>query len=105
MKLFVTDMEGKEHEIEATDGWTVMEAIREAGLPMRADCGGCCSCATCHVHVNESWMDKVGGVNEDEDALLDDSFVRQENSRLSCQIEMKPELDGLKVALTEDVVD
>ncbi len=104
-KILVTDTDGKQHELEATEGWKVMEIIREGGLPIRADCGGCCACATCHVYVDPAWMEKVGGVNEDEDALLDDSFIREDTSRLSCQIEFTPELDGLHVTLTSDAVE
>ncbi len=105
MKIIVTDMEGTDHEIEATEGWKVMEIIRDGGLPIRADCGGCCSCATCHVVVDPAWAEKTGSVSDDEDALLDDSFVREDTSRLSCQIEFTKDLDGLKVKLTEDAVD
>jgi len=100
--IFVVDHDGNEHKIEATDGWQVMEIIREADLPIKADCGGCCSCATCHVYVDEAWLPKLKDQEEEEIDMLDASMIVQDNSRLSCQIEFSPELDGLKVTLTED---
>jgi len=100
--ILVVDHDGKEHKIEATDGWQVMEIIREADLPIKADCGGCCSCATCHVYVDEAWLPKLKDQEEEEIDMLDASMIVQDNSRLSCQIEFSPALDGLKVTLTED---
>lgn len=104
MKLIVTDPEGQTHALEATPGWRVMEVIKEAGLPMRADCGGCTACATCHVYVDEAWLDKLKPANEEERDLLADSYVQKPNSRLSCQITMTKELDGLPVTISEDAV-
>ena len=101
MKIYVTDLQGKEHTLEAVEGWRVMEIIREHGLPIKAECGGCCACATCHVYVDESWMDKIPEMREDEEEMLDEAFDLQDNSRLSCQLIMSEELDGLKVTLTE----
>ena len=66
-----------------------------------ADCGGACSCATCHVYVDEAWLDKVGGVNPTEDAMLSLTNERRANSRLSCQIPVTEELDGLVVTTPE----
>ena len=99
MKIFVTDMEGKEHTLEAIEGWRVMEIIREHGLPIKAECGGCCACATCHVYVEEDWVDKLPEMREDEEEMLDEAFDLQDNSRLSCQLIMSEEYDGLKVRL------
>ncbi len=99
MKIFVTDMEGKEHTLEAIEGWRVMEIIREHGLPIKAECGGCCACATCHVYVDEDWLDKLPEMREDEEEMLDEAFDLQDNSRLSCQLIMSEEYDGLKVRL------
>ncbi len=99
----VTDREGGSKDIEAKDGYTLMEAITEAGFDeLIAQCGGCCSCATCHVHVDSSWMEKVGPPGEMEDELLDSSEHRQENSRLSCQIDVNPDLDGLRVTIAPE---
>tara|TARA_B100001989_G_C24542375_1_gene468434 strand:+ start:2479 stop:2793 length:315 start_codon:yes stop_codon:yes gene_type:complete len=101
MKLIVTDQSGKTHELEAVEGWRVMEIIRDYGLPIKAECGGACSCATCHVYVDEAWIDKIPEMRDDEEEMLDEAFNLQDNSRLSCQIIMDEELDGLKVTLAE----
>lgn len=99
MKIVVTDQEGKTHEIEGIEGWRVMEIIRDHGLPIKAECGGCASCATCHVYVDNEWLPKLFPMREDEQDLLDTAPDVQDNSRLSCQILMSEELDGLKVTL------
>lgn len=99
MRIFVTDQQGKEHEVEGIEGWRVMEIIRDAGLPIKAECGGCCSCATCHVYVDESWLDKLYPPRDDEQDLLDTAPDVKDNSRLSCQILMDENLDGLRVTL------
>lgn len=101
MQIFVTDLKGQEHALEAVEGWRVMEIIREYGLPIKAECGGACACATCHVYVDEAWMDKIPPMRDDEEEMLDEAFNLQDNSRLSCQIIMSEELDGLKVTIAE----
>ncbi|MCB1651951.1 MAG: 2Fe-2S iron-sulfur cluster binding domain-containing protein [Alphaproteobacteria bacterium] len=101
MKIFVTDQEGKDYELEAVEGWRVMEIIREYGLPIKAECGGACACATCHVYVDPAWVDKLPDMREDEEEMLDEAFNLKENSRLSCQLIMDESLDGLKVTLAE----
>src|SRR5688500_1197398 len=102
-KLTIINRDGAEKTIDGKDGWSVMENIRDAGFDeLLALCGGCCSCATCHVHVDQDWTSAVGGPNGDEDDLLDSSDHRNERSRLSCQIEMTPALDGLKVAIAPE---
>src|SRR5690242_7727334 len=99
MKLFVTDQAGKEHELEGIDGWRVMEIIRDYGLPIKAECGGCAACATCHVYVDPDWIGKLHTMRDDEQDLLDSAPDVMDLSRLSCQILMSEELDGLKVTL------
>lgn len=99
MRIFVTDFDGKEHELEALEGWRVMEIIRDYGLPIKAECGGACSCATCHVYVDEAWVDKLHPMEPEEEDMLDEAIEVKDNSRLSCQILMSEELDGLKVTL------
>lgn len=100
MKIKVNDMEGECHEIEGIEGWRVMEIIRDHGLPIRADCGGACCCATCHVYVEGNWGDKLVAPSDDERDLLDDQGIGlKDNSRLSCQILMSEDLDGLEVSL------
>ncbi len=102
-KLIVTNREGETSEIEVEDGLTVMEAIRDNGFDeLLALCGGCCSCATCHVYVDPEFADKTPAMSDDEDDLLESSEHRNETSRLSCQIPFTPELDGLKVTITAE---
>ncbi len=99
MKVYLTDMEGKEHELEATEEWTLMEIIREGGIPILAQCGGSCACATCHVYIDPAWKSKLPEPNEEEIGMLDGAFDVNENSRLACQIVFTKDLDGLKVKL------
>ncbi|MAF98151.1 MAG: ferredoxin [Micavibrio sp.] len=99
MKIYVTDQQGQEHELEGVAGWRVMEIIREHGLPIKAECGGACACATCHVYVDEEWLDKLPDMRDDEEEMLDEAFDLEDNSRLSCQLIMDESLDGLKLTL------
>jgi len=101
-KLVVTDREGKPHELDGTVGWSVMEIIRENNLPIEAACGGCCACATCHVYVEEEWLDRLEKPNQDENMMLDEAFEVRDNSRLSCQVKYTDALDGLKVTLAPE---
>ena len=102
-KLIVTTREGETSEIQVEDGLTVMEAIRDNGFDeLLALCGGCCSCATCHVHVDADFTDKLPAMSEDEDDLLESSDHRAPTSRLSCQIPFTADLDGLKVTIAPE---
>ncbi len=102
-KLVVVNRAGEEKTVEAAAGLSVMEAIRDNGFDeMLALCGGCCSCATCHVHIDPEWIGKLAPMSEDENDLLDSSDHRNEYSRLSCQIQISGDLDGLKVAITPE---
>ncbi len=102
-KLTVVNRAGEESTIEVEDGLTVMEAIRDNGFDeLLALCGGCCSCATCHVHVDPAFKEKLPELHEDEDDLLDSSDHRDDNSRLACQIPFTQDLDGLKVTIAEE---
>jgi 2Fe-2S ferredoxin len=101
MKIIARDRKGVEHVLEGTEGWTVMEALRDAGLPITAECGGACACATCHVYVDEAWREKTGTASAMEESMLDFAENVQENSRLSCQIKVTDALDGLVVRLPE----
>jgi len=101
--IMVTGRSGEEKAVTVDSGITVMEAIRDNGFDeLLALCGGCCSCATCHVHVDPSWKDKIPTIGEDEDDLLESSDHRDEFSRLGCQIELTDEMDGLKVTIAEE---
>ena len=102
-KLIVVNRAGKETAVDADTGLSVMETIRDNGFDeLLALCGGACSCATCHVHIDPDWMKTVGGPGEDEDDLLESSDHRQANSRLSCQIKMTDALDGLRVTIAPE---
>lgn len=101
MKIYVTDQDGKRHELEAIEGWRVMEIIRDYGLPIKAECGGACCCATCHVYVDEKWEDRLYPKSDEEDDMLGEAPDEEDNSRLSCQILMSEELDGLEMTLAE----
>ncbi len=98
--IHVTDLSGETRAIEADIGLTLMEAIRDAGFDdLQAICGGCCSCATCHVHVAESWLARLPPPDEDETELVTETESYRPNSRLACQIELSDELDGLEVVI------
>ena len=91
-----------EHVVDCQTGVSLMQAAIDNLVPgIDADCGGECSCATCHVMVNENWLEKVGPPGEMEESMLDLNPERQENSRLSCQVEVSEELDGLRVSMPE----
>jgi ferredoxin, 2Fe-2S len=102
MKITAVDRKGKEHEIEGNDGWTVMEALRDAGLPITAECGGACACATCHVYVEDGWFEKLPEPRAEEIDMLDMALAVQPNSRLSCQITCNSTTDGIKVTLAPE---
>lgn len=102
MIVNIIDLDGQLHELEAVEGWRLMEVIRDYGLPIKAECGGACSCATCHVYVDQTWMDKIPPMREDEEDMLDQAFEVQDNSRLSCQIILDENLDGLRVTLAKN---
>lgn len=102
MKITVIDQDGTAHELEAVEGWRVMEIIRDYGLPIKAECGGACSCATCHVYVDAAWTDKIPAMRADEEEMLDQAFDVRDNSRLSCQIILDEAMDGLTVTLAKN---
>jgi len=102
-KLIVTTRSGETREVEAQAGLSVMEAIRDNGFDeLLALCGGCCSCATCHVHVDPEFAGLLPAITADEDDLLDSSDDRDATSRLSCQIPFTDALDGLRVRIAEE---
>ena len=105
MKIIVSLPTGATHEVTGKPKTSVMESLRDAGVPIRADCGGAMACATCHVIVDPDWIARTGKADADEMDLLDLSDYRTENSRLCCQIPVREELDGLKIALQLDAVD
>jgi len=101
--LTVVTREGTESVVEASTGLSVMEVIRDAGFDeLLALCGGCCSCATCHVYVDPAFTDKLPEMSEDENDLLDSSDHRTAESRLSCQIPVTDAIDGLRVTIAPE---
>ena len=101
-KVTYLEYDGTPHVIELDDGISVMEGAVRNGIPgIDGDCGGMRACATCHVHVLPEWQVEVGGPGEEENELLELAPDRDAASRLSCQIEMRPALDGLVVQMPE----
>jgi len=101
-KIIYVDHTGEERAIEATNGETVMETAIKNSIPgIDADCGGACACATCHVYIDEGFMEKVGKPEDMEQSMLDFAENVQSNSRLSCQISVSDDLDGLRVTTPE----
>jgi 2Fe-2S ferredoxin len=102
-QLTVVTRDGTERVVEGEAGLSVMEVIREHGFDeLLALCGGCCSCATCHVHVDEEWTGALPAMGADEDDLLDSSDHRVATSRLSCQLMFGDALDGLRVRIAPE---
>ena len=101
-KITYIEHDGTRHEVEADNGLTVMEVAIKNNVPgIDADCGGACACATCHVYVDEAWAEKTGSADPMEDSMLDFAQDRRDTSRLSCQIRLSEELDGLTVTTPE----
>jgi ferredoxin, 2Fe-2S len=101
-KIIYIEHNGTQHTIDASNGDTVMSAAIDNMVPgIDADCGGACSCGTCHVFVDKDWLATVGGPGEFEEPMLDLNPERAANSRLSCQIDITDQLDGLVVRLPE----
>ena len=101
-KITFIDSSGNARTVEAENGSTVMETALRNNIPgIEAECGGACACATCHVYVDEAWREKVGGPSPMEEDMLDFGYDVRPNSRLSCQIKVSDELDGLVVSVHE----
>ncbi len=101
-KITYIEFDGTEHVVEVANGLTVMEgAVKNMISGIDADCGGACACATCHVYVDPDWIGKTGDVSEMETSMLDFAEEVKQNSRLSCQIQVSDQLDGLIVRIPE----
>ncbi len=101
--ITVIKRSGDAEIIGGQDNYSVMESIRDAGIDeLLALCGGSCSCATCHVYVDERWLGSLSPITDDESDLLDGSDYRQENSRLSCQIKLSSALEGMTVTIAPE---
>ena len=102
-QLIVVTREGDELSLDGEAGLSVMEVIRDGGVDeLLALCGGCCSCATCHVHVDPDFADRLPAMSEDENDRLDSSDHRNESSRLACQLPFTADLDGLRVTIAPE---
>ncbi|SUZ68947.1 uncharacterized protein METZ01_LOCUS21801 [marine metagenome] len=101
--IHVTDSEGEQHEVEAQVGLPIMETLRDLDNGVMALCGGMCSCATCHCYIEEPWAASLPPMEEDELDLLEDlESFRKEQSRLTCQVKMTEDLDGIRVEVAPD---
>ncbi len=101
-ELVIVDRYGKEHRVEGRVGVSVMETLRDLDYGVAAICGGMCSCATCHVWVDEPWLEKLPQRQGDEQELLQELTSFRPSSRLSCQVQFTEALAGLKVAIAPD---
>jgi len=102
-KIIYQTRDGSRHEVEVETGYSVMEgAINNNIEGIVAECGGACACATCHSYIDEAWIEKLTAMDDMEDSMLDAAFERKANSRLTCQIEVSDELDGLVVHVAEN---
>lgn len=103
VKITFVESNGTEHSCEGETGMTLMEvAIKNDIKAISADCGGACACATCHVYVRQDWQYKTGQANDLEEDMLDFAVHVKDNSRLSCQIKVTDELDGIVVDMPEN---
>ena len=102
MKIRVIDRDGNKHELEGDSNSTLMEILRDADLDIEAACGGCCACATCHVYINHQWLEKISPKDDDEESMLDQAFDVKNTSRLSCQISLSDELDGIELEIAKE---
>jgi 2Fe-2S ferredoxin len=91
------------HEVDVENGYSVMEAAINNNIEgIVAECGGACACATCHSYVDEAWLDRVPPMDDMEDSMLDAAYERRDNSRLTCQIEVNDNLDGLVIHVADN---
>lgn len=100
MHIYLTDGEGREHKLDALEGWRVMEIVRDHGFPIIAECGGACACGTCQVEVDPEWASRLHDPQEDELDMLDQNYGGPW-SRLSCQLIFTAELDGLRLRIAD----
>lgn len=99
----VINRAGEKHEIEGKTGTTLMEILRDNDMDVEAICGGCCSCATCHVFIDDAWAAKLPSRSEDEQELVEETEnYKADNSRLSCQITVTDELNGINLTVAPE---
>ena len=100
--VFATDRDGTEHTLDAKSGHSLMEILRDAGLPVEAICGGQCICSTCHVYVDDGWSARLEPRGPAEQVMVEDSGHFLPTSRLSCQIDYSDALDGIRLKLAPE---
>lgn len=102
-KVVFIDRQGGRHEVEAKNGVSIMEVAMDNSISgIYAECGGTCSCATCHCYVNDAWLNKLDPMDDLEDGMLDGAKERQPNSRLSCQIKVSDAIDGIELQVADN---
>jgi ferredoxin, 2Fe-2S len=102
-KLIITTRQGIKHQLDGKPGISLMENIREGEIDeLTAICNGCCSCATCHVYIDEAFLDRLPEMSPDETDLLDSSTHRRKSSRLSCQVILSESLGGMRVTVSPE---
>ena len=102
-KIIFIDINKERTEVHARSGSTIMEAAVDNDIAgIIAECGGACACATCHAYVSPDWIEKLEPVSEMEDAMLDSAIDRRASSRLTCQIEVTDELDGIEIQVAQN---
>ena len=102
-KIIYLAPDGIRHEVIVENGYSVMEGAINANIEgIVAECGGACACATCHSYIDDAWMDKMPPMDDMEDSMLDAAYERKDNSRLTCQIEVNDELDGLIIHVADN---
>lgn len=102
-KITYITTDGARHDVEVEKGYSVMEgAINNNIAGIVAECGGACACATCHSYIDEQWLDKIPVMDDMEDSMLDAAYDRRDTSRLTCQLEVNDEWDGLVVHVAEN---
>lgn len=104
VKLLITDTDGKLHEIKGEIGTSLMNAAVDAGLDIRAECGGALACATCHMVIDPKWVDLIPAKSADEEDMLDFADGVKPNSRLTCQIEISADMEGLVATIAPPMV-
>ena len=102
INILVRDLDGQIHEIEGHEGESLMEVLRTVEWGVPAICGGLVSCGTCHVYLDEEWLDKFQPTDSDEQDLLDDFDGTKKNSRLSCQLQLQAGHDGLRLTIAPE---
>ena len=105
-QITAIDRDGTEYQLEGRERASFMEILKQGGLAVEALCSGCCQCATCHVFIDEEWMDKLPPMSDDELATLEGEAEEEnmrENSRLSCQLKWKDELDGIRLTVAPEL--